>query len=79
MLEEQWNKLRKKWKRYPDKINGSISKQRKVELKQLASVPFEKAESKRLGLKHLNKSAERMGYEHPVNKQALKDLLPNKH
>lgn len=49
------------------------TKAEKVARKQRESIPLEREESRKLGLRHLNKSADRMGYDRPVNRQAAKD------
>ena len=53
------------------------TKEQKVQRKQLESVPLERKESKELGLQHLNKSADRKLYDHPVDGQAVKTFLKN--
>jgi hypothetical protein len=50
------------------------TKEQRVARKQRESIPLERAESKLLNLPPLSKSADRMLYDKPINRQALKDI-----
>ena len=61
-----FKQMRKEIKKFPR------IKRKTLTQKQLESIPLEKEQSKRLGLKYLNRSADRMMYDQPINKQASK-------
>jgi hypothetical protein len=70
-----FHEMRKLRNKFPDKGNSThLSKKLKVERKQLESIPLERTEARKLGLNDLNKSADRMNYEHPVDRQAKKEI-----
>jgi hypothetical protein len=50
------------------------TKAERVARKQRESIPLERTQSRKLGLRDLNKSAERMLYDRPINRQAAKEL-----
>jgi hypothetical protein len=50
------------------------TKAERVARKQRESIPLERTQSRKLGLRDLNKSAERMLYDQPINRQAAKEV-----
>ena len=76
MSFEKYPSYRKTAKRlygkFPD--NAGETKAERIARKQRESIPMERAESKRLNLRPLAKSADRMLYDQPVDRLARKDV-----
>jgi uncharacterized membrane-anchored protein len=69
-----FHEAKKGFKQLEAGISRKETKAEKVARKQRESMPLERKESRELGLRSLNKSAERMHYDRPVNRQAAKVL-----
>lgn len=69
-----FHEAKKTFKKLDPKLLRKETKAEKVARKQRESIPLERRESRQLGLRDLNKSAERMLYDRPVNRQAAKEL-----
>jgi hypothetical protein len=69
-----FHEAKKSFKKLGPGLARKETKIQRVARKQRESIPLEREESRRLGLRGLNKSAERMDYAQPVNRQAAKDL-----
>jgi len=70
----RFHEAKKGFKQLEPGLSRKETKAEKVARKQRESIPRERRESRKLGLHSLNKSAERMGYDRPVNRQAAKEL-----
>jgi hypothetical protein len=57
---------KKAFKKLETGLTRKETKAEKVARKQSESIPLEREESRKLGLSHLNKSAERMNHDRPV-------------
>jgi hypothetical protein len=69
-----FHEAKKAFKKLEPGLSRKETKAEKVARKQRESIPLEREESHRLGLHSLKKSADRMAYDRPVNRQAAKEL-----
>ncbi len=69
-----FHEAKKRFKQLEPGLQKAESKAQKVARKRQESVALEKEEARRLGLRSLTKSADRMNYNRPINRQAAKEL-----
>jgi hypothetical protein len=69
-----FHEAKKSFKRLEPGLLRKETKAQRVARKRRESIPLERTESRELGLRDLNKSAERMLYDGPINRQAAKEL-----
>jgi len=69
-----FHEAKKTFKKLEPGLMRRETKAEKVTRKQRESIPLEKEESRRLGLRNFNKSADRMHYDRPADRQAAKEL-----
>jgi hypothetical protein len=69
-----FHKAKKSFKQSEPALLRRETKAQRVARKQRESVPLESEQRRKLGLRDLNKSADRMLHDRPVNRQAAKEL-----